>query len=199
MLRDRSGLIVVLTVSVLILGLGLLFSVPAPKPNIEAEVQVQGLDRSQDTTVTVSEGGGASLEWTSQNEALMRVVAPRDAVIRLSPGQDAITFTLHELIIYTEAERSTSQGRTNLHILRGKVVNWHPNLLEEGYAALYANRFVLAVLVFFSLAYLYVSSRARYRQLAPFLIVVAFLTYQVLFFLDLTPTLYWVTPLPIPT
>jgi len=198
MLRDRSGLIVVLTVSVLILGLGMLFSVPAPKPNIEAEVQVEGLDRSQDTTVTVSEGRGASLEWTSQNEALIRVVAPRDAVITLSAGQDAITFTLHELIIYTEAERSTSLGRANLHILRGKVVDWYANLLEEGYAALYANRFVLAVLVFFSLAYVYVRHKPNYRQLAPFLIVAAFLTYQLLFFLDLTPTLYWDTPLSDP-
>ena len=198
MLRDRARLIGVLAVSVLILGLGLLFSVPASKPNIEAEVQVEGLDRSQDTTVTVSEGRSASLEWTSQTEALIRVVAPRDAVITLTAGQDAITFTLHELIIYTEEERSTSLGRTNLHILGGKVVDWYANLLEEGYAALYANRFVLAVLIFFSLAYMWVGSRARYRQLVPFLIVAAFLTYQLLFFLDLTPTLYWDTPLSDP-
>jgi 4-amino-4-deoxy-L-arabinose transferase-like glycosyltransferase len=198
MLRDRTRLIVVLTVSVLILGLGLLFSVPAPKPNIEAEVQVQGLDRSQDTAVTVSEGRSASVEWTSQTEALIRVVAPRDAIITLSAGQDAINFTLHELIIYTEEERSTSLGRANLHILGGKVVDWYANLLEEGYAALYANRFVLAVLIFFSLAYTYVRHRARYRQQSPFLIVAAFLTYQLLFFLDLTPTLYWDTPLSDP-
>ena len=198
MLRDRASQIAVLTISLLILGLALLFLVPAPKPNIEAEVQVEGLDRSQETTVTVSEGRSASLEWSSQTEALIRVVAPRDAVITLSAGQDAITFTLHELIIYTEEERSTSLGRTTLHILRGTVVDWYPNLLEEGYAALYANRFVVAVLIFFSLAYMYVRHRARYRQLAPFLIIGAFLTYQLLFFIDLTPTLYWDTPLSDP-
>ena len=198
MLRDRARLTVVLTVSVLTLGLGLLFSIPAPKPNIEAEVQVEGLDRSQDTTVTVSEGRSASLEWTSPTEALIRVVAPRDAIITLSAGQGDIAFTLHELIIYTEEERLTSLGDIKLHILRGKVVSWYANLLEEGYAALYANRFVLAVLIIFSLAYIWVRSRVRYRQLAPLLIIAAFLSYQLLFFLDLTPTLYWVTPLSDP-
>lgn len=196
MLRDRTRLIVVLTVS--ILGLGLLFSVPAPKPSIEAEIQVEGLDRSQDTTVTISEGRSASVEWTSQTDALIRVVAPRDAIITLSAGQDAITFTLHELIMYTEVERSTSLGRANLHILGGKVVDWYANLLEEGYAALYANRMVVALMIVFSWAYVYVRHRGRYRHLAPFLIVAALLAYQVLFFLDLTPTLYWDTPLSDP-
>jgi 4-amino-4-deoxy-L-arabinose transferase-like glycosyltransferase len=196
--RDRGRLIAGSVVSVLILGLAFLFAVPAPKPIIEAEVQVEGLDRSQDTTVTVSEGQGASLEWISQNEALVRVVAPRDAVVTLSAGQDAITFTLDELIMYTEVERSTSLGRASLHVLEGKVVDWYANLLEEGYAGLYANRFVLATLIFFSLAYVWVRSMARYRHLAPFVIVGTLLTYQLLFFLDLTPTLYWDTPLSDP-
>jgi 4-amino-4-deoxy-L-arabinose transferase-like glycosyltransferase len=198
MLRDRRAAVALIAVSTLILGLVLLFSLPASEPNIEAEVRVEGLDRSLDTTVMVSKGRVVSLEWGSEDEALIQVVAPRHAVITVFAGNETVTFTLHELIMYTEEERATALGQVSLQILEGKVVDWYANLLEEAYAALYANRFVLAVLLFSSLAYVWVRRRAGYAQLAPLVIVAAFLTYQVLFFLDLTPTLYWDTPLSDP-
>jgi 4-amino-4-deoxy-L-arabinose transferase-like glycosyltransferase len=196
--RDRGRLIAVAVISALILGLVSLFLLPASEPNIEAEVRVEGLDRSLDTTAMVSKGRGVSLEWISEDEALIRAVAPRDAVITVLAGNDTITFTLHELIMYTERELSTSLGQVSLQILEGKVVDWYANLLEEAYAALYANRFVIAVLVLSSLGYLWVRGRAGWQHLAPLVIVATFLTYQVLFLLDLTPTLYWDTPLSDP-
>jgi 4-amino-4-deoxy-L-arabinose transferase-like glycosyltransferase len=188
----------IFTIAALVLGLGFLLSFPAPKRHIEAQIQVEGLDPSRDATVAVSEGQEASIEWISQDQAMITVVVPRYAVITLSTAQDTVKFTLHELIIYTEKEWVASNGPVSLQILRGKIVNWHPNLVEEAYVALYDNRFVVTILVIFSLAYIYVRTRPRYRQLAPFLIIVTFLTYQVLFFLDLTPNLYWLTPLSDP-
>lgn len=198
MLWNRHRLIRGLAIPVLIVGLGFLFWFPAPKPNIDAEVQAEGLGDSGSTSVTVSEGRGASLEWISQEEAIIRVVASRDSVITLSTGQDSVEFTLHELIVYTEQEWATAEGHISLRILGGKVVDWQPNLLEEGYIALYDNRFVVAILVIFSLLYIYLRTKIRYSHLAPFLIIFTLLTYQVLFFLDLTPTLYWNTPLSDP-
>jgi 4-amino-4-deoxy-L-arabinose transferase-like glycosyltransferase len=197
-LRVRGKVVGVSVISVVIVGLGFLFLVPARKPNIEADVQVEGLDRSRNATVSVSEGVGASIEWISAKQAVIRAVTPRDAVIALSAGQDSVAFTLHELIMYTEKEWATATGVISLEILRGKVVDWRPNLLEEGYVALHDNRFVLAILVIFSLVYIRLRSSSQLRHLSPLLIVVAFLTYQVLFFVDLTPTLYWDTPLSDP-
>jgi hypothetical protein len=80
----------------------------------------------------------------------------------------------------------------------GKVVDWDQGLARQAHGALYDNRFVLALLAVFSLAFGQVRSRPSYRLLAPLLIVGSFLAYQVLFFLDLTPTLYWDTPLSDP-
>jgi len=134
----------------------------------------------------------------TEEEALLAVVAPRDALITVSSEQGAITFTIHELIMYGEREWMAAEGPLSAKILGGKVVDWHPSLAQEAYVALYDNRFVLALLGAFSLAYVYVRSQDRFRRLAPLLIICCLLVYQVLFFLDLTPTLYWDTPLSDP-
>ena len=182
----------------LVASLAVLFGVPAPKPYIEAQIELRGLDQEQGGSVNASEDRGVSLDWVSQQEALLEIVAPRDAVVTVSSGQDLITFTIHDLIMYTEREWETTKGQISARILGGKVVDWDPSLLQEAYIALYDNRFVIALIAVFSLAYIYVRSAARFRPLAPLLIVGALLAYQALFFLDLTPTLYWDTPLSDP-
>ncbi len=185
------------TVAVVV-GLALLFVFPAPKRVIQAQVRVVGLDEAHAATVTVTEGHGASLQWISDDEALLTATVPRDALITLFFGQDTLTFTLHELIMYGQKEWATAHGQLNAEILGGKVVDWHPNLLQEAHIVLYDNRFVIAILAAFSLAYVYVRAKDRYRHFAPFLIILSFLAYQILFFLNLTPTLYWDTPLSDP-
>ena len=181
-----------------LVSLALLFVFPAPKPYIETRIELRGLNQESGVSVRASEERGASLDWTSEEEALLTVVAPRDALITVSIGQDLVTFTIHDLIMYTEQEWTTSQGQVAAEILAGKVVDWDPSLAQQAYVALYDNRFVLTLLAVFTLAYVYARSRPRYRPLAPLLIVGSFLAYQVLFFLDLTPTLYWDTPLSDP-
>jgi len=182
----------------LIAVFGLLFAFPAPQPFISTEFQLRGLDREEGVSVGVSEERGVSLDWVSAHEALLSVVAPRKALIEVSSGQEAVTFTIHELILYGEREWPTGEGAVEVEILGGKVVDWHPSLAQEAYVALYDNRFVLALLSAFSLAYVYVRSQDRFRRQAPLLIICCLLVYQVLFFLDLTPTLYWDTPLSDP-
>ncbi len=182
----------------LVASLAVLFVVPAPKPCIEAQIELRGLDQAQDVSVNASEDRGVSLDWVSQQEAVLEIVAPRGAVVTVSSGQDLITFTIHDLIMYTEREWEITGGQISAKILGGKVVDWDPSLLQEVYITLYDNRFVIALLAVFSIAYICVRSVARLRALAPLLIVGALLAYQVLFFLDLTPTLYWDTPLSDP-
>ena len=187
-------------VLVIILLLALLFAVPAPKPYIAAQVQLWGLNQAQEgVSVNATEDRGISLDWVSRQEALLNVVAPRDASVTVSSGQDVIAFTVHDLIMYTERAWETTGGQIGARILGGKVVDWHPSLPQEVYVALYDNRFVIALLAVFSMAYIYARSVPRFRRLAPLLIAGALLTYQVVFFLDLTPTLYWDTPLSDPT
>jgi 4-amino-4-deoxy-L-arabinose transferase-like glycosyltransferase len=179
-------------------SLALLFVFPAPKPYIEAQIELRGWDQEGGLDVVASEELGLSLEWVGESEARLTIVAPRDARITVSSGDGAITFTIHELIMYTEREWAAAEGPLSVKILGGKVVDWHPGLVQEAYVALYDNRFVLVLLSAFSLAYVYVRSQLRFRQLAPLLVVCCLLVYQVLFFLDLTPTLYWDTPLSDP-
>lgn len=182
----------------LVVSLALLFAFPAPKPYIEAEIQLRGWNRQESVTVSASEERGLALDWVTEGEALLTVVAPRDALVTVSSSGDAVTFTVHELIMYTEREWVAAEGPLSAKILGGKVVDWHPTLAQEAYVALYDNRFVVALLSVFSLAYVYVRSQNRFRRLAPLLIICCLLVYQVLFFLDLTPTLYWDTPLSDP-
>ena len=179
----------------LIVVLGLLFVFPAPQPFISAEFQLRGLPREQGASVSVGEERGVRLEWVSEDEALLSVVAPRKALIEVSSSEQVVSFTTHELILYGQREWPTSEGAVQVEILGGKVVDWSPGLLTEVYVTLYDNRFVLALLGAVSLAYLYLRSQARYHRLAPLVFLSALLVYQVLFCFDLTPTLYWDTPL----
>jgi 4-amino-4-deoxy-L-arabinose transferase-like glycosyltransferase len=177
------------------LGLLMLFVVPAPQRNIEAQVELRGLDPAQEVSVAVSDGQAGPLEWGSEGMALLTVTAPRRASITVTAGDETITFTLHELILYTEREWATASGPISAEITEGKVVGGQLALVQQVHLALYENRFVLALLALFSPAYLYARGKARERRLAPWLIVCSLLAYQLLFFLDLTPTLYWDTPL----
>jgi 4-amino-4-deoxy-L-arabinose transferase-like glycosyltransferase len=196
--RKRSRAIYAVAAILLAAFLALLFAFPAPKPYIDAQIELRGWNRQQGVAVKASEERGISLEWETEDKALLKIVAPRDALITVSSEEGATSFTIHELIIYTEQEWTTARGAVSAKILGGKVVDWRPSLVQEAYVALYDNRFVLALLSAFSLTYLYVRSRDRFRRLAPLLIVCCLLVYQVLFFLDLTPTLYWDTPLSDP-
>jgi 4-amino-4-deoxy-L-arabinose transferase-like glycosyltransferase len=182
----------------LVVVFGLLFAFPAPKPYIEAQIELRGWHRDGGAAVSVSEERGFSLDWVADEEALLTVVAPRYALITVSSEEGAVTFTIHELITYTERQWAPAEVSLSAKIIGGKVVDWHPSLAQEAYVALYDNRFVLALLGAFSLAYVYVRSQGRFRRLAPLLIICCLLVYQVLFFFDLTPTLYWDTPLSDP-
>jgi len=102
------------TVAVVV-GLALLFVFPAPKRVIQAQVRVVGLDEAHAATMTVTEGQGASLQWISDDEALLTATVPRDALITLFFGQDTLTFTLHELIMYGEKEWATKSSPASLH------------------------------------------------------------------------------------
>jgi 4-amino-4-deoxy-L-arabinose transferase-like glycosyltransferase len=179
----------------LAVALLLLFVVPAPQRQIEAQVELTGLDPGQGVSVTVSDGQAGTIEWESEEVAVLTVTAPRRVLITVEAGDEAFAFTLHELILYTEREWETTSGRVDAEILAGKVINAHPGLMQEVHLAFYENRFVLALLFVLSVAYVYARSRARWRRLASWLIVCSLLVYQLLFFLDLTPTLYWDTPL----
>jgi len=103
-----------------------LFAFPAPKPYIEAQIELRGWHRDGGAAVSVSEERGFSLDWVADEEALLTVLAPRDALIAVSSGQDASTFTIHELIMYTEREWPISEGDVQVEILGGKVVDWDP-------------------------------------------------------------------------
>ena len=193
--RDRARfLLIVTTVSLL----ALLFWLSPFKPEIEAEILVRGLDPSEEVRLVPDGGRDASIEWLSQEEAAIRVIAPRDAIIKLSAGGEEFSFSLHELTIYRTKALATDRLSITMRMTEGKVVSWYSNVLGEFHAVLYDNRFVLAFLIAFSMAFVYLRGRARYRHLAPHLIIIALLTYQVLFFLNLTPTLYWDTPLSDP-
>jgi 4-amino-4-deoxy-L-arabinose transferase-like glycosyltransferase len=168
---------------------------PAPQPLIQAQVRVTGLGGEQDFSVRAHEGGDASLDRISSGEALLTIVAPRKTAIEVLYGEETIAFTIHELILFGLKEWPTAHGTVHIEILGGKVVDWDPGILTEAYVTVFDNRFVLFLLGAFSLAYLYVRSRVEYRRLAPFVILSSLLVYQVLYFLDLTPTLYWDTPL----
>lgn len=98
---------------VVVVGLALLFIFPAPERIIQAEDRFEGLDESRAATVTVSEGQGASLQWVSDDEIVLTAVAPGDALITLFSGQATLTFTLHDLIMYTEREWPTPDGGLN--------------------------------------------------------------------------------------
>jgi 4-amino-4-deoxy-L-arabinose transferase-like glycosyltransferase len=179
----------------LAVGLFLLFAVPAPERNIEAQVELRGLDPAQQVLVTVTGGQAGPLEWGSEGVAVLTVTAPRRAPITVATGNGPVTFTLHELILYTEREWATPSGALTAEITGGKVVGGQLPLVQQVHLALYENRFVLALLALFSLGYLYTRGTSKGRRLAPWLVVCSLLAYQLLFFLDLTPTLYWDTPL----
>lgn len=179
----------------LIAVFAVLFFFPAPEPYIETAIRIRGLEREQVVSVAAAEERGLSLDWVSTGEALLTIVAPRRASIEVFSNEGAIGFTIHELILYGEREWPTSGGEVVVEILSGKVVDWGPSLLTEAYVTLYDNRFVLALLAASSLAYLYIRSQVQYRRLAPLVLLAALLVYQVLFYFDLTPTLYWDTPL----
>jgi hypothetical protein len=180
---------------VLIAVFAVLFLFPAPEPYIDTEIRIRGLEREQVVSVAAEEERGLSLDWVSSGEALLSIVAPRRATIEVLSPEGAIGFTIHELILYGERQWPTSDGEVVVEILSGKVVDWDPSLLTEAYVSLYDNRFVLALLAASSLAYLFIRSQIKYRGLAPLVLLAALLVYQVLFYLDLTPTLYWDTPL----
>jgi 4-amino-4-deoxy-L-arabinose transferase-like glycosyltransferase len=179
----------------LFVALAALLLFPAPQPLIEAQVRVAGLDSEQDLSVRTDEGGDASLDRISSEEALLTIVAPRKTPIEVLYGEETVTFTIHELVLFGLKEWPTAHGAIHIEILGGKVVGWDPGILTEAYVAIFDNRFVLFLLGAFSLAYLYLRSQAEYRRFGPFVILSSLLVYQVLFFLDLTPTLYWDTPL----
>ncbi len=194
-LRGKKQVRFAVATVALIAVLAVLFLFPAPQPYIETEISIRGLDREQVVSVAAEEERGLSLDWVSSGEALLTIVAPRRAGIEVLSSEGAITFTIHELILYGHREWPTSQGEVVVEILSGKVVDWGPSLLVETYVALCDNRFVLALLAACSLAYLSIRSQVRYRRLAPVVLLIALLVYQVLFYFDLTPTLYWDTPL----
>jgi hypothetical protein len=110
----------------LIVVSGLLFAFPAPKPYIEAQLELRGWNREGGVAVGVSEERGVSLDWVTEEEALVTVVAPRDALITVSSEQGAITFTIHELIMHTAREWPIREGDVQVEILGGKVVDWDP-------------------------------------------------------------------------
>jgi hypothetical protein len=172
-----------------------LFLFPAPEPYIDTEIRIIGLQQEQVVSLSSDQERGLSVDWVSTGEAVLSIVAPRRATIQVLSHEGAIGFTIHELILYGERKWPTSDGEVAVEILSGKVVDWDPGLLTEIYVSLYDNRFVLALLAASSLAYLFVRSHARYRRLGPLVLLAALLVYQVLFYFDLTPTLYWDTPL----
>ncbi|HUS71382.1 MAG TPA: hypothetical protein VM075_11495 [Anaerolineae bacterium] len=98
----------------------------APEPFLSTEFQLRGLDREQGVSVSVSDHLGVPVEWVSPNEARLSVVAPQKALIKVSSGQEVITFTTHELILYGAKERPTSGGAVEVEILSGKVLDWDP-------------------------------------------------------------------------
>ncbi len=177
------------------MALLLLFVISAPRRDIEAQVQLRGLNPGRDVSVTVSDGRAEPPVWDSENVASLTVVAPRRALITVATGDATYSFTLHELILYREKEWAEPSGLVYAEIIGGRVVGGSSSLPQEVHLALYENRFVLTLLSIFSLAYLYARSRARWRRLVPWLIACSLLVYQLLFFFDLTPTLYWDTPL----
>jgi 4-amino-4-deoxy-L-arabinose transferase-like glycosyltransferase len=181
-----------------LLLLALLFFSSPLKPEIEAEILVRGLNASEEVLVVLDEGPDASSEWLSEEEALIRLTASRDAVIKLSVGGEEFPFTLHELIIFKTKTLSTDKIDLDLRMTGGKVVSWYDSILEEFHAVLYDNRFVVAFFVAFSIGFVFLRGRPRHRYLVPYWMILALLTYQALFFLNLTPTLYWDTPLSDP-
>jgi hypothetical protein len=193
--RNREKYFIVIA---LVLLLALLFCSSPFKPEIEAEILVRGLDPSQEVGVVLDEGRDASIAWLSEEEAAIRLVAPRGTMIKLSAGGEEFSFTLHELIIFKTKVLPTDKADIHLRMTRGKVVSWYANILEELHAVLYDNRFVTAFFVAFSVGFVYLRGRPRHRYLVPYWIILALLTYQVLFFMGLTPTLYWDTPLSDP-
>ena len=108
----------------LIVVFGLLFALPAPKVYIEAQIELRGWHRDGGAAVSVSEERGFSLDWVADEQALLTVVAPRYALITVSSEEGAVTFTIHELITYTEREWPISEGDVEVGILSAKVVDW---------------------------------------------------------------------------
>jgi 4-amino-4-deoxy-L-arabinose transferase-like glycosyltransferase len=190
--REARYAVVALALAVTLL---LLFVIPAPRRDIEAQVELRGLDPGQDLAVTVSDGQAEPLAWDSQNVVSLTVVAPRRALITVATDDAAYSFTIHELILYREKEWAEPAGLVSAEIIGGRVVEGSSSLPHQVHLALYENRFVFTLLFVFSLAYLCTRRRATWRPLAPWLIVCSLLVYQLLFFFDLTPTLYWDTPL----
>jgi hypothetical protein len=123
--RTRRAKYAVATL-LLVASLALLFAFPAPKPYIEAQLELRGWNREGGVAVGASEERGLSLDWVSEDEALLTVVAPREALITVSSEQGAITFTIHELIMYGEREWMAAEGPLSAKILGGKVVDWDP-------------------------------------------------------------------------
>lgn len=192
---DRRKCILVL---VPILLLGLLFVSSPVKPEIEAEIVVRGLKRSEGGRLSLEGGRDASVQWLSEEEAVVRLTASREDPLSLYAEGEQFPFTLHDLIIFKTKTFSTGHLDIHLRMTSGKVVRWYTNLVEEAHAVLYDNRFVIAVLMVFSGGLVYLRARPRWRHVVPYWVVVALLTYQVLFFVGLTPTLYWDTPLSDP-
>jgi hypothetical protein len=122
--RSRRRAACTIATLILVASLALLFAFPAPKPYIEAQIELRGWHREGGVAVGASEERGFSLDWVADEEALLTVVAPRDALITVSSEEGAITFTILELIMYTEREWPISEGDVEVGILSGKVVDW---------------------------------------------------------------------------
>ena len=181
-----------------VLLLVLLFVSSPVKPEIEAEIAVRGLNRSDGVRLVPDEGRDVSIQWLSEEEAVVRLTASRDDLLSLYAGGEQFPFTLHDLVIFKTKAFSTGHVDIHMRMTSGKVVRWYANLLEEFHAVLFDNRFVIAVLIAFSAGFVYLRNRPRFRHLVPYWVAAALLTYQVLYLLGLTPTLYWDTPLSDP-
>jgi hypothetical protein len=122
--RSRRRAACTIATLILVASLALLFALPAPKAYIEAQIELRGWHRDGGAAVSASEERGSSLDWVADEEASLTVLAPRDALIAVSSEQGAITFTIHELIMYTEREWMAAEGNVQAGMLSAKVMDW---------------------------------------------------------------------------